>query len=112
MDIAESCQKHRYSLADLAAGNPKAAPAELLRFLNDRLFGIYPLVTTGFDDPDYLALYKKRHMGLDVVPEDRKSMAKAHYTLKWPLDVPGRVMAIYDRDPGYGYAVLIAYEVQ
>lgn len=109
-DVTEGHNANRYSLADIAKGKPRPAPREALRFLNRLLFGVYPVVTTGYGDAEYKAQYGKDHFALDVVPEDRKE-DDDHFDIRWPITSPGRVAAIYENDPGYGFAALVAYEV-
>jgi hypothetical protein len=109
-DAVQGAQTGRYNLADINAGRRVAAPVELFKFMTDRLFGTPAAVTTSYLDSAYRAIFDKDHPGVDIVPDNRK-MTHANWGLKWPLDAPGRVMDIYDNDPGYGHCVLIAYEV-
>lgn len=108
-DATEGNNTHRYSLGEIALGKPKASPRETFRFINKWIFGVYPVVTTGYADADYQKQYNKYHLAVDLVPEDRKE-TKDHYEIRWPIDAPGRVGAILENDPGYGNAAQIAYE--
>lgn len=111
IDGAEGATDHLYSLVDMEAGDPKPIPLrQLLYFVDDELFDIAPLVTTGYADPDYFAKRGKIHLGFDLVPIDRKKTTK-HYNIHWNRSMHGTVTKVgYDPD-GYGHHIYISFEV-
>ena len=110
LDVVRGLQAHRYSLADIEAGAPAPDPRQAALFVDRELFGVDPIITTGYADPGYLFALKKLHLGFDVVPVNRHK-TKENYGIRWNRSAPGRVVAILEDDPGYGHCVSIAYEV-
>ena len=110
LDVVRGLQAHRYSLADIAAWTPAPDPRQAALFIDRELFGVDPVITTGYADPGYLFALNKLHLGFDVVPVNRHQ-SKDNYGIRWNRSVPGRVVAILEDDPGYGHCVSIAYEV-
>ena len=111
IDVVEGKRAERYTLNDIELNKPKAAPPrQLLYFVDVELFGVEPVVTTYYADPDYFVEYHKVHFGFDVVPFDRHS-TQDHFNIKWPRSMVGKVVAVdYDAN-GYGHCISISYEV-
>lgn len=110
IDVVEGEQKGRYTLVDIENDKPKMAPPrQLLYFVDSELFGILPVVTTYYADPDYFKFYKKVHYGFDVVPEDRHATQR-HFNILWPRSMPGKVIAIDYDAKGYGHCISISYD--
>jgi hypothetical protein len=111
LDVVEGEQDSIYSLVGIEAGVPKCAPLrQLLYFIDSELFGVEPVITTHFCDPEYFQAFKKVHMGFDLVPEDRHQ-TKDHFNIHWNRSAKGRVTRIGYDEHGYGYHILIAFEV-
>lgn len=110
LDVVEGEHPGRYTLADIEAGKPPAAPPrQALYFCDAELFGVKPVFTTGYADPEYFFERKKVHLGFDVVPYDR-NLSKAHWGLHWPRSMDGRVVAVAWDPKGYGHCLQIVYE--
>jgi len=110
IDCVEGLHTHRYTLADMAAGNPKPSPSQLNYFIDYDLFGYTQFVTTYYWDYRYQIIYKKNHPCYDIVPLDRGETTK-HFGVMWNRSVPGRVVHIMDDPTGYGHCIYIAYDV-
>ena len=110
LDVVEGSHPYKYTLAEIENGNPPAArPRQALYFIDKELFGVEPVVTTHYADPDYFATFSKIHLGYDVVPEDRHS-TKEHFIIHWPRSMPGKVSWI-DNDPaGYGHCIYVEFD--
>ena len=109
LDVVEKLQAGRYNLADIAMGRPMPSAKQCVYFVDDELFGIKPVVTTYYADPEYYHARAKLHCGFDLVPEDRHTSQK-HFIIRWNRSMPGRVVKIIENDPGYGNCAQIAYE--
>jgi len=77
-------------------------------FIDKELFGIDPVVTTPFYDPDYERLFDIHHPGYDIVPEDRETTDK-HFSIYWNRSKSGIILA-KGFDNGYGNYILIGFE--
>ena len=111
LDGAEGAPEHLYSLVDMEAGDPKPIPLrQLLYFVDAELFGVEPLVTTGYADPDYFTKRQKIHLGFDLVPIDRKQTTK-HYNIHWNRSTHGTVTRVGYDGKGYGHHIYISFEV-
>ena len=88
---------------------------QLNHFIDDELFGIKPLITTYFYDPQYKIDWDKDHPGYDVVPIDRlekdryTDLKKEHYNVYWNRSKTGVILAV-GFDEGYGNYILIGFE--
>lgn len=111
LDVVRGLQVHRYSLADIEAGAPVADPRQAALFVDRELFGIDPIITTGYADPGYLFARRQLHVGFDVVPVNRHKSVENH-GIHWNRSSPGRVIAILEDDPGYGHCISIAFEME
>ena len=110
VDVVEGEQTHPYTLADIEQDKPKAAPPrQALYFVDDMLFGVKPVITTYYADPEYFTTYKKVHLGFDVVPTDRHE-TKAHFNILWPRSKVGKVVAVDYKPESYGHCISISYE--
>ena len=108
-DNVEGLQKKRYTLKMMDAGNPKPCKKQLDYFIDDELFGVKPVITTGYNDYEYAVLFYKPHPAYDVVPFDRHE-TRDHYAIHWNRSMTGTVMRIDYNDPGYGTVIYIAYD--
>ena len=81
---------------------------QLNYFIDNELFGIRPVITTHFYDPEYKKMYKKDHPAYDVVPEDRHNTIE-HFGIYWNRSKTG-VILHKGFDDGYGNFILIGYE--
>jgi len=81
---------------------------QLNYFIDDELFGIKPVITTAYYDPEYKVKYKKDHPGYDIVPENRHR-TKDNYNIYWNRSKTG-IMLAKDFDDGYGFYILIGFE--
>lgn len=109
LDVVEGRQAGRYSLNDMTLGVQKPAAFQAMLFIDAELFGIEPVITTGYVDPEYYREYKKGHWGFDVVPADRHG-STSHYRIRWNRSMDGTVVSVGQDDPGYGNYVQILFE--
>jgi len=109
LDVVEGVQAGRYSLTDIAADRPKPSPKQAVLFVDKELFGVEPLVTTGYADPAYYAERAKLHLAFDLVPIDRHETA-AHHAIHWNRSMAGVVVKTAVKDAGYGNYISIAFE--
>jgi len=109
LDVVEGEQLGRYTLTDLANGYPKAIPKQAVLFIDEELFRIRPVVTTGYADPEYYYERDKLHLAFDVVPEDRHASTN-HFPIHWNRSMPGVVIKAVSNDPGYGNYISVNYE--
>lgn len=110
IDCVKGSHDKPYTLKDIANGMPEASTHELFYFIDSELFGVLPVVTTQFDDTDYLLKYGKLHKGYDVVPNDRK-ITREHYAIHWNRSKIGTVSLVVDDPKGYGHCIYIVFEV-
>lgn len=82
---------------------------QLNYFVDDDLFGIKPIITSYFYDPDYKQRFGKDHPALDLVPENRHR-TKDNYNIYWNRSKTGIILAKGFDDDGYGYYILIGFE--
>jgi len=109
LDVVEGMQAGRYNLDDVANGNPKPSAKQAVLFVDEELFRVEPIVTTGYADPEYYHERAKIHCAFDLVPEDRHT-TKDHYKIHWNRSMPGTVIKIMANDKGYGNCIQIVYE--
>lgn len=109
IDCVEGVQKARYNLKDMENGKPKPDKNQLCFFIDSELFGVEPVITTGFNDPDYFADFGKWHPAFDVVPEDRKT-TKKHFTMFWNRSYDGVVSLVVDEPKAYGNCIYITFD--
>jgi len=83
---------------------------QLNYFIDEELFGIDPVITTPFYDPEYERLFGKHHPGYDLVPKDRHKTDK-HFSIYWNRSKSGIILA-KGFDNGYGNYILIGFETQ
>lgn len=119
IDCVEGEIKYPFMLADMTRGKPKPDRNQLRFFIDDELFGVTPEVTTGYNDPEYFAMFGKWHPAYDVVPEDRerwinkiKQGTKAHYNMHWNRSYPGVVSLIVYEPKGYGNCIYITFDTE
>lgn len=99
-----------YNLADIGS---RFAPdqKQLNLFIDSELFGIVPVITTAFMDPEYKKIFGKDHPAYDVVPLDRLK-TKEHFPIHWNRSFPGRVILITDSPTGYGNCIYISFDTE
>jgi murein DD-endopeptidase MepM/ murein hydrolase activator NlpD len=111
LDLTRGENAGMYSLHDIEAEKPAAAPVkQLLYFLDDDMFSVPLVVTTAYAELDYYLQTRKVHHGFDLVPVDRR-VTKDHYDIHWNRSMPGRVIRVANDPYGYGYHICIAFEV-
>lgn len=109
IDCAQGEQTRLFQLVDYDVSiNP--APRQLLHFIDKDLFGIAPVITTGYADHEYWTSRGKVHHGFDVVPIDRRT-TQAHYNIHWNRSVNGIVSAVLDEPRSYGHCLYVTFEV-
>ena len=111
LDVVEGLQIGRYTVNDIANGDPVPSPRQCVLFVDEELFRTAPAITTYYADPDYFLRFDKIHCGFDLVPQNRRT-SRDHYKIHWNRSAPGKVVKIMENDPGYGNCVMIAYEVE
>jgi len=109
LDVVEGEQVGRYTLDDVANGNPQPSAKQAVLFVDQELFRVMPFITTQYADLDYYLHWHKIHCGFDLVPEDRHQTVE-HFRIYWNRSMPGKVVKIMENDIGYGNCVMIAYE--
>jgi hypothetical protein len=109
IDCAQGEQARLYQLVDYDVSiNP--APRQLLHFIDDDLFGVAPVITTGYADYEYWASRGKVHHGFDVVPVDRRATQK-HFDIHWNRSVNGIVSAVLDEPKSYGHCLYVTFDI-
>lgn len=111
IDCVEGEQKKPYKLKDMEKGTPKPDRNQLRFFIDAELFGVAPELTSGYNDPDYFALFGKWHPAYDVVPADRHE-TKKHYAIHWNRSYPGIVSFIADEPKAYGHCLYVAFDTE
>jgi CRP-like cAMP-binding protein len=81
---------------------------QLNYFIDNELFGIKPVITTPFYDPEYQVLFDKHHAAYDLVPEDRHH-SQDHFSIYWNRTRTGVILS-KGFDIGYGFYILIGFE--
>ena len=111
MDCIKTHVEGLYHLSDIGFESSKYTPSlkQLLYFIDNELFGVDPVVTTSFGDPEYFLLRNKIHYGFDLVPENRHN-TEANYNLIWNRSGTGCVLDKGYDEKGYGYWVTIGME--
>jgi hypothetical protein len=116
-DCVEGEQKEPYKLVDLSNGNKTPSKEQLDYFIDDELFGVEPVKTTQYDDPEYRTKYGKWHKGYDVVPEDREHWVNGvkvgsdkHSAICWNRSMNGKVSLVGFDQNGYGNYIYITFE--
>lgn len=106
LDVVYGLKDSHWRLSDYKNKKVQPSPSQLALAVNRRLFKVYPVVTSSYNDP----LYQNGlvHSAFDLVPEDRKE-SRSHYQIYWPFNESG-VVTYIGHDNGYGYSVMIAYE--
>ncbi len=110
IDCVEGEQKQPYKLIDLSNGNKVSSSHQLFFFIDKELFGVDPVITTEYNDTEYLKTYGKLHRGYDLVPSDRHQ-TREHYAIHWNRSKEGIVSLVVDDPKGYGNCIYITFEV-
>lgn len=108
IDCVEKKQNRMWSLGATETGLPKSAHRQLNYFIDDQLFRYEILITTYYNDPEYMARYKKVHLAYDVVPLNRRE-TDSHYSIYWNRSKTGYVTAV-GNDTAYGNYIMITFE--
>lgn len=111
IDVIEELSFDLWSLIDMYNGNKTPNKQQLDYFVSESdptLFGVNPIITTKYDEADYLDKYGKRHLGYDCVPANRLETDDNYY-IYWNRKFAGRVLAT-GYDSAYGNYVLIGYD--
>ena len=110
IDCAEGEQTEKFFLSDYSNGKKVASKKQLDYFIDAGLFGVPLVVTTQWEDAEYLKIYRKLHRGYDVVPYNRHS-TKENYGIRWNRTRTGTVTAVLDDPKGYGNCIYVCFEV-
>lgn len=111
IDVVKYWQFKLWKLLDMYNGNKTPSKQELDFFVSpydDTLFKVNPVITTEYDEQEYADTYGVRHLGYDVVPENRKYTTK-NFTMYWNRSFAGRVLKT-GYDNAYGNYVLVGYD--
>ena len=111
IDCVEGSQSSTYLLVDLSNGNKTPAKSQLDYFIDKELFGVDPVITTQYDDPEYRTTYGKWHKAYDVVPKDRLE-TKEHFPIHWNRSMTGHVTLIVDQPNGYGHCIYVSFDTK
>ena len=111
IDVIETLQNKIIRLKEIGYEKEKYKPniEQLNYFIDDELFGIKPIITTYFYDPEYKVKYKKDHPGYDLIPIDRHDTDE-HFNIYWNRSKTGIILDV-NFDAGYGNYILIGFEV-
>ena len=110
MDVVEGLVNRIIRLKEIGYEEEKAYLPnieQLNYFIDDELFGIDPVITTYFYDPQYKIDWNKDHPGYDLVPFDYDT--QDHYNIYWNRTKTGVILA-KGFDNGYGNYILIGFE--
>lgn len=111
IDVIEGLSFKLWSLIDMYNGNKTPSKQQLDYFVSESdptLFGVNPVITTEYDEPDYVDKYGKRHLGYDCVPVNRFN-TDSNFYIYWNRKFAGRVLRT-GYDNAYGYYVLVGYD--
>lgn len=97
-----------YKLSQIGTLWP-SSEKQLAYFIDKELFGVEPLVTTPYMDPEYRKAFGKDHPAIDVVPIDRKATRK-HFDIHWNRSMRGEVTLIVYQPESYGHCMYVAFE--
>ena len=105
-------RNYLYHLSDI--GYEKNFPLtpsikQLNYFIDSELFGVRPLVTTFYYDPEYKILYNKDHPGYDLVPINRHE-TQDNFDIHWNRSARGEVLTTGYDPTGYGNYIQIGFE--
>lgn len=108
IDCIVGCPGKTYHLSDIGT---KYAPdqKQLSLFIDKELFGVLPVITTGFLDPEYKKVYGKDHPAYDVVPIDRLK-TKDHFPIHWNRSKVGTVELVVYQPESYGHCMYVTFE--
>jgi hypothetical protein len=109
IDCVAGKQTEHFLLSDMANGKQMPNKRQLDYFIDAGLFGVLPVITTAYADPDYTKQFGKIHYAYDVVPVDRKK-TKDHYEIKWNRSKTGLVTLVEYDPHGYGHCIYIAFD--
>lgn len=110
IDVIEGLIDHIVRLKDIGYETENEYMPNIVQlnhFLDSELFGIKPIITTYFYDPDYKVKYGKNHPCYDIIPSDYK--IKDHYNIYWNRSKTGIILS-KGFDNGYGNYMLIGFE--
>lgn len=112
IDVVEGLVNRIIWLKDIGYEEGKAYSPnieQLNHFIDDELFGIKPVITTYFYDPQYKIDWNRDHPGYDLIPIDRHDTDE-HFSIYWNRSKTGIILA-KGFDKGYGNYILIGFEV-
>jgi murein DD-endopeptidase MepM/ murein hydrolase activator NlpD len=108
IDCVEGEQPTNWRLAHMEDSHVLPSPRQLNWFIDNELFGVYPHITSYYNDPRYFHNFGKVHLAYDIVPIDRHD-TKAHWDIYWNRSMGGKVLDV-GYDNGYGNYILITFE--
>ena len=112
IDVIEGLIKRIVRLHDIGYEEGKAFLPNIRQlnyFIDNELFGIRPVITTHFYDPEYKKMYEKDHPAYDLVPADRH-VTEEHFNIYWNRTKTGIILNKGFDENGYGYFILIGFE--
>jgi hypothetical protein len=118
IDCVVGVQNKPYKLGDIGT---RFAPdqKQLAYFIDAELFGVDPVITTGFLDPEYKKTYNKDHPAYDVVPKDRERWVngkltgtKDHFAIHWNRSMIGTVELVVYQPESYGNCIYVSFETK
>ena len=109
VDCVRGSYEYVWSLSDMEDLVVIPAPKQLNLFIDNELFDHEILITSYYNDPNYLKLYGKTHLAYDVVPLNRRD-TDDNYWIHWNRSMNGKVLSC-GWDDGYGYYINIGYWV-
>lgn len=104
IDCVRGRHTKKYTLAEIESGKYISEPKQLNYFIDEKLFGSKPKITTYYCEPDYMRDFHKLHFGYDVIP------SSADWHIKWNRSKIGSVSAILNDPTGYGNCIYITFE--
>jgi murein DD-endopeptidase MepM/ murein hydrolase activator NlpD len=106
-DCIEGAVSGPYKLADIGT-KYRPAKEQLDFFIDNGLFGVFPVITTGFMDKEYRRVYGKDHPAYDVVPIDRFK-TKEHFGIHWNPSFNGVASLIVYQPESYGHCLYVTF---
>ena len=110
IDVVEGWHDKPYQLKDIGT-SLKPSRKQLELFIDDELFGIFPVVTTKYLDAEYKVQFGKDHPAIDCVPSDRQK-TNEHFPIHWNRSMNGMVTLVVNQPKGYGHCMYVAFEVK
>lgn len=108
IDCIVGVKNKPFKLADIGS-SVVPDQKQLSYFIDKELFGVIPVITTGFMDQEYKHTFGKDHPAYDVVPIDRLK-TKEHFPIHWNRSMPGTVELVIYQPESYGNCIYISFD--